>query len=76
MRFNSKAGILVLWVLVSALSGVRPLTAGDRTVWEIGTFDQSSFEFRGHGDLSNPNYNPVFTVGKSGRRLLHCRRRP
>ncbi|MGO9274155.1 MAG: polysaccharide lyase family protein [Terriglobia bacterium] len=68
MRCDCKARILSLGVLVSvlvsALAGARPLAAVDRTVWEIGKFDQSSLEFKGHGDLSNPQYNPVVTVGK------------
>jgi hypothetical protein len=62
MRCDCKALILTLGLLlVSALTGARPLVAVERTVWEIGKFDQSSFEFKGHGDL----LNPVFTVGKS-----------
>ncbi|HEV2171984.1 MAG TPA: polysaccharide lyase family protein, partial [Nitrospira sp.] len=65
MRCNCRTRILTLGVLVSALAGVRPLAAVERTIWEIGKFDQSSFEFKGHGDLANPQYNPVFTVGKS-----------
>src|SRR5271157_350174 len=69
MHCNCKARILTLAVLVSvlvsALAGARPLAAVDRTVWEIGKFDQSSFEFKIHGDPSNPEYNPVFTVDKS-----------
>jgi len=69
MPCNCKARILTSGVLVSllvsALAGVRPLAAADRTVWEIGKLDQSSLEFKGHGDLFNPQYNPVFTVGKS-----------
>ncbi|HKM54773.1 MAG TPA: polysaccharide lyase family protein, partial [Isosphaeraceae bacterium] len=65
MCYKCKVLILTLWVLISILSGVRPLAAVDRTVWEIGKFDQSSWEFKGRVDLSNPQYNPVFTVGKS-----------
>jgi len=63
MRFNGKVGIFILWI--SALIGVQPLAAVDRTVWEIGRFDQSSLEFKGQVDFSNPQSNPVFTVGKS-----------
>jgi hypothetical protein len=65
MHHHGKVLILTLWILVSSLSGVRPLAAVDRTVWEIGKFDQSSWEFKGQVDLSNPQYNPVFTVDKS-----------
>src|SRR5271157_2961354 len=65
MHGTCKARILTLGILFSALAGVQPLAAVDRTVWEIGKFDQSSLEFKGHGDFSNPQYNPVVTVGKS-----------
>jgi alpha-mannosidase len=34
-------------------------------LWEIGTFNQSSFEFKRTVDFNNPNDKPVFTVGKS-----------
>jgi len=64
MGCTCKTRIFILSVLVSVLSAVRPLVAMDRTVWEIGKFDQSSFEFKGHGDFSNPQYNPVVEIGK------------
>ena len=63
MRYNTKTGILIS--LAFALSGVQPLTAADRTVWEIGKFDESSWEFKGRVDFSNPQNAPVFTVGRS-----------
>ncbi|HXJ95565.1 MAG TPA: polysaccharide lyase family protein [Terriglobia bacterium] len=47
-----------------ALAG-KALSAAEQTVWEIGQFDQSSAEFHHHVDFSNPNDNPIFTVGKS-----------
>jgi hypothetical protein len=65
MRFGCKAAIVVTYVLVSTLSGVWPLAGAERTVWEIGKFDQSSLEFTRQIDFSNPQDNPVFTVGKS-----------
>jgi hypothetical protein len=49
-------------LLVPAL---RPAAAADRVVWQIGTFDKSTAEFNQHNDFSNPQYTPVFTVGKS-----------
>ena len=64
MNPKIKTYVLILCALVSALSWARPLTAADRTVWSIGKFDQSSIEFKGHGDLSSPQYNPVVTIGK------------
>ena len=46
--------------------GLRPAAAADQVVWQIGTFDKSTAEFnQRHRDFSNPQYNPVFTVGKS-----------
>jgi len=39
--------------------------ANGTVLWEIGTFDQSSFEFKAKVDFSNPDDNPVFTVGQS-----------
>jgi alpha-mannosidase len=35
-------------------------------LWQIGTFNETSFEFKAKVDFDNPNDNPVFTVGKSG----------
>ena len=51
--------------IVAASMPARPLLAADQTVWQIGSFDQSSNEFHAHGDFSDPHYNPVFTVGQS-----------
>lgn len=65
MFYNSKHRIIILWVFVSILSLACPLAAADRTVWEIGKFDESSFEFKGRAEFLNPDYNPVFTVGTS-----------
>ena len=64
MNHKIKISILILCGLVSALLWASPLAAADRTVWELGKFDQSSLEFKGHGDLSSPQYNPVVTIGK------------
>jgi len=60
--------LVVLFALSSFMMltvAVQPLRAAEQTVWEIGRFDQSSGEFHAHVDFSDPNYNPVFTVGKS-----------
>ena len=40
-------------------------TAAQRTVWEIGKFDQSSLEFNSDLEPTDPNYNPTFIVGHS-----------
>jgi len=54
----------MLWVLFFFFpSGVE---AGSQKVWQVGTFDESSQEFKGVGiDYSNPSQDPVFRVGKS-----------
>jgi alpha-mannosidase len=39
--------------------------AAENTVWQIGIFNQSSHEFNDQAPVGSPNYNPVFTVGKS-----------
>jgi hypothetical protein len=64
MRSYYKAGIVISWLLVFALAQVRPVAALDRTVWEIGKFDQSSLEFKGHVDFLDPHANPIVTLGK------------
>ena len=43
---------------------VLPATAEERTIWEIGKFDQSSVEFNS-GLSVDSNSNPVFIVGHS-----------
>jgi hypothetical protein len=65
MRYYGTARVLILWVSVSALSGAQPLAAVDRTLWQIGNFDQSSLEFKARVDFSNSESKPVFTVGRS-----------
>jgi len=65
MRLGCKAAVLISYVLVCVLSAARPLAGAERTVWEIGKFDQSSLEFTRRVDFGNPQDNPVFTVGKS-----------
>jgi hypothetical protein len=40
--------------------------AGPQKLWQVGTFDESSQEFKAGGiDYSDPAQDPVFTVGKS-----------
>jgi hypothetical protein len=40
--------------------------ASSQKVWQVGTFDESSQEFKAGGiDYSNPAQDPVFTVGQS-----------
>jgi alpha-mannosidase len=44
---------------------VLSVNAAERTVWEIGKFDQSSLEFNSQVDFADPHYNPTFIVGHS-----------
>jgi hypothetical protein len=61
--------IRMAWMIIPMAAlivlALRPAAAADQVVWQIGTFDKSSAEFNHHPDFSNPQYNPVFTVGKS-----------
>jgi hypothetical protein len=54
----------VIWLLLFSFpSGVQ---AGSQKLWQVGTFDESSQEFKAGGiDYSKPAQDPVFTVGKS-----------
>jgi alpha-mannosidase len=53
------------FVLLAFSVAVPPLSAAEQTLWQIGRFDQSSEEFHRQIDFSNPNDNPIFTVGTS-----------
>ena len=64
MQSSRKMGILTSSILVSVLAGVLPLKAADRTVWQMGKFDQSSLEFKGRVDFTDPQANPTVTIGK------------
>ena len=45
---------------------ITPLRAQERTVWQMGTFDVSSNEFRNQGiDYADPKSDPVFKIGES-----------
>jgi alpha-mannosidase len=35
------------------------------TLWQIGKFDRSSYEFKGHFQYSNPQFQALYTVGQS-----------
>lgn len=55
------------WII--ALAGLQltvMATAGDKTVWRIGKFDESSAEFKSQNiDYSNPKHDPIYRVGAS-----------
>jgi len=57
--------LLAAGFVTAALITAPSLFAAGQTVWQIGSFDQSSNEFHAHPDFSDPHVNPVFTVGQS-----------
>jgi hypothetical protein len=58
--------MVVLAAVSCLLFFSRPVSAQVQKLWQVGTFDESSQEFRGGGiDYSSPAADPVFTVGKS-----------
>ena len=67
MRGKSRPELHRLTFIIPALliASLRPLSAVERTVWQIGNFDQSSHEFNEEVDRADAKYNPVSTVGES-----------
>lgn len=65
MRPLRNAVILLVGCTLSVLSLGRNSHAAGNTVWQIGTFDQSSHEFNNDAPVGKADYNPVFTIGKS-----------
>ena len=57
--------VFVFGCALSLLLAASSSPAAENTVWQIGTFNQSSHEFNNRAPVGSPNYNPVFTVGKS-----------
>ena len=60
--------IILFFSLALLLSFQFPTTvqAASQAIWQVGTFDQSSQEFKAEGiDYLNPAQDPVFIVGKS-----------
>ncbi len=55
---------LLLAALATALLAAAA-GAAETTVWQIGTFDNSSHEFTGRFDFSRLTATPVFTIGTS-----------
>jgi len=52
----------VLLGLFFAPQGTR---AAENTVWQIGKFDQSSYEFKGRFKYWDPQFQAIYTVGQS-----------
>ncbi len=67
----TKKNFVILSLSILLLSVAPGLRAADQTLWEIGKFDQSSFEFNSNLNemaakyMTDPHYSPVFVVGKS-----------
>ena len=60
--------IVALYGMVLLFSFTFPTTiqAASQKLWQVGTFDESSQEFKAEGiDYKNPALDPVFIVGKS-----------
>ncbi|MGO8731718.1 MAG: polysaccharide lyase family protein [Terriglobia bacterium] len=61
-----KTVLLYLIFLLLFFSISARVQAGSQKLWQVGTFDESSQEFKAGGiDYSNSAQDPVFTVGKS-----------
>ena len=58
---ESACALLFAFMLAPTLR----LAAADTVLWEIGRFDQSSSEFHGRVDYSDPDRLPIYTVGQS-----------
>ena len=59
--------IVALYGMVFLISFGFPPTvqAAGQKLWQVGTFDESSQEFKAEGiDYKNPAQDPVFIVGK------------
>ncbi len=65
MRHLRKAVILFFGCTLPVLLAARSSSAAGNTVWQIGTFDQSSHEFNNNAPVGKADFNPVFTIGKS-----------
>src|ERR1019366_150972 len=60
--------IVALYGMVLLFSFTFPTTiqAASQKLWQVGTFDESSQEFKAEGiDYKNPALDPAFYVGKS-----------
>jgi alpha-mannosidase len=54
------------WLLLVLAMTTRPCLAQERLIWQIGTFDHASGEFRAKSDdYTNPKLDPVYRVGST-----------
>lgn len=65
MRPSRNAVVLLFGFTLPILLAAPGSPAVENTIWQIGTFDQSSHEFNNNAPVGKADYNPVFTVGKS-----------
>jgi alpha-mannosidase len=65
MSYLRPALVVIFGCALSFLLAASTLCAASSTVWQIGTFDQSSHEFNNSAPVGKADYNPVFTIGKS-----------
>jgi alpha-mannosidase len=61
----AKVRLVVLALGVMGASVPLASAAATETIWQIGTFNDSSFEFHGKIDYSKPSTDFVYVVGKS-----------
>ncbi len=65
MSYRRKPLIFIFCFSLLILGAPGSLSAAMSTVWQIGIFNHSSHEFNRQAPVGKPNYNPVYTVGKS-----------
>jgi len=65
MHYLRNAVILLFGCTLPVLLAARSSPAAGKSLWQIGTFDQSSHEFNNNAPVGKKDYNPVFTIGKS-----------
>jgi alpha-mannosidase len=64
-RSRSQWSCFAVPVFASLLLVPKPAKSAQAVVWQIGKFDQSSYEFKGRFNLSDPQFHVVYAVGKS-----------
>lgn len=65
MRRLCTAMILFIGCTLPVMVAAYSSSTAANTVWQIGTFDQSSHEFNNNAPVAKADFNPVFTIGKS-----------
>lgn len=65
MRRLRTAVILFFGCTLPVMIAANSSRAAASTLWQIGTFDQSSHEFNNVAPVGKADFNPVFVIGKS-----------